>query len=685
MEHYLQPIMDYLRLHPMMGMLLAFVIALIESLPVLGTVFPGSITMTAIGALVGAAILPATPTIICAIAGAFLGDFLGFWLGNRYHEKIRLIWPLNKLKKFVNYGENFFVKHGGKGIIIGRFIGPTRAAMPLIAGILRYPQKKFIPVALLASILWSLVYMAPGILLGALAMEFSHAEMSKVFLDGLAVIVALWLTFWLLQFFFKQLSRAINRKFQQCWEWLSQVKPGFLVRLIRNQQHPHDFHQLKILFMAVMCGILFLLVWFEVCHHGSLIQINQPLFYLLQSFRSPRMDKIWTLFTILGSPEALLAASLLAALGLAIYKQWRASTHLLLLGFISTGAIEVFKKIYFSARPAGLMVIDHTSSFPSGHTTMSVAVLGFLAFITARVIPRNCRWLLYTFFCLLIFLISISRLFLGQHWITDILGSWLLGLSILLFITLSYRRMPKTRGILRINKIRWMAIILLSVLLPWICAGWFTFKNILLNTQIVQPNITLNLNQWWQQPTQLVPLYRPDRLGKLGEPFNVQWAGNLADIQKFLLDHGWELAAKRSEMYSALARFTSHEPEFNMPLLPKIYRNKAPQAFFIKRLANSPDIIELRLWQSGVAFTDSTTPLWLGVLTYHIPPEKIFHFARRYFRLQSSNVLIYNQPQTDDSSFEIVNIPKEQQPEKIRAQQWDGNVFVIYTMPSNSH
>src|ERR1700738_5641097 len=110
MEHFLQPMMEFLRLHPYLGLLVTFGIAFIESLPLLGTLFPGSVTMTAIGVLIGATVLPGIPTFFAAIFGAFLGDCLGFWLGYRYHAKIRSIWPFNKMGKWLNYGEKFLVK-----------------------------------------------------------------------------------------------------------------------------------------------------------------------------------------------------------------------------------------------------------------------------------------------------------------------------------------------------------------------------------------------------------------------------------------------------------------------------------------------------------------------------------------------------------------------------------------------
>lgn len=677
MESYIQPLMDYLRIHPLEGMFFAFIIAFLESLPLLGTVFPGSVTMTAIGALIGSGVLPPVPTCLFAFLGALCGDCVGFWVGHRYHEKIRRLWPFKKFSKYLAYSETFFAKHGGKSIVIGRFVGPTRAAMPLIAGILRYTWKQFLPPAIFAAVLWSLIYIAPGIALGALAMEFSHAEMAKVLITGLGIIVLLWLLFWLLQFFFKRLTRTINHTIQKWWEWLYRHK-SFFTQLIRNQQHPHDFHQLKLTLILFISTLLFLTIWFDVSHNGILYQLNEALFYFSQSFRGPGMDKFWAFFTVLGTPEALFISSILTASGLAAFKQWRTSTHFLLLGILSAGTVEFIKKLYFSARPIGLITINTTSSFPSGHTTLSVAILGFYAFATARIVSKQWRALIYAFFSLIILLISISRLSLGQHWFTDVIASWFLGLSLLIFSIISYRRMPKSHSRLKLSITRWFLLVLISTSLPWLATGWLTFQKTIDEAQFVWPSLILNFQQWRQNPTQWAPLYRQDRFGKIIEPFNVQWAGNLDDIQAYLLDTGWELVAKRSRVFMTLERFTSKEPEFNNPLLPRLYQNKPPEVFLIKHLPNSANILELRLWQSGITFSDTPTPLWLGVLTYHIPPEKLFLFPRYYIRLQSGEVLMNKESRLDHFTNQIIHIPHDKQPKNLRNQKWDGDVFIIW-------
>ncbi len=676
MEHYLQPIMDFLRHHSSLGLLFTFFIALIESLPVLGTLIPGSITMTAIGALVGAGVMPVTLTLVSAILGAFIGDCLGFWLGSTYHAEIRSVWPFNKITKWLDYGETFFAKHGGKSIVIGRFIGPTRSAMPLIAGMLRLGWRQFLLAGFIAAILWSLMYMVPGILLGAVALEFPHQELTKVILFGIGAIVALWLVFWLVQYFFKNLRRSINQSISSWWTALKHHRPArFFVKIISNRQNVYDFHQLTVVLMIVILTLLFLVVWISVITHAPLSSVNPPLFNLLQSFRAP-FNRFWVVLTLLGDPTNVLVSTIIIAIGLFLYKQNRAALHLLILIIAAVIFTAGLKHVYYSPRPIGTAFYDPSSSFPSGHTVMSTALFGFLAFLSSRLVNKNLRYWWYFLYCVLIILIGLSRLFLGQHWLTDVLGGWLMGSILFLFTILSYQRLPRSTSLFTLAKTRWLLLLAIGILVPWLVNSVLHFHKTIQETRVVWPKIKLSLEAWWQNPTAEAPLYRLDRLGRAVRPFNIQWAGNLDDIAQFLAAEGWESLELPSHVQGALQRFTSYDPIRNRPILAELYHLHSPALIFIKHLVHSPDIMELQLWNSGIKFSDSLTPLWVGTMIYHTPPEKLLRFPRKYIRLQSGQVLLDS---TNIQTFEIkaVYVNPSNQPDRIKTMNWDGAIFVL--------
>ena len=550
--------------------------------------------------------------------------------------------------------------------------------MPLIAGLFRFTWGQFLPAVIVAALLWSGIYMLPGIVLGALALEFPPEQLTKVFLSGLILIVIIWMLFWVIQFFFKQLIKAINQRIQRWWQSLQQHRISLLLtRLLRNHQNPDDYRQLSLLLVLIVTTVLLCLFIISVSQHSLLINANQPLLYLSQSLRTEFRDQFWVLITLLGTPEGLIVTSLLAGLCLAWYKQWRAATHLVLLSFLTAVAIKGIKSLVFSPRPSSFLWVDPSSSFPSGHTTMSVAILGFLAFLTAKVLSGFWRRVSNLLFIIAIFLISLSRLFLGQHWFTDILAGWCLGSCLLLVMVISYRRLPKANAELFISRSRWLLILMVSLLLPWGINIYLNFQNTVRDTTPHWRQITLSYQQWWNHPTQEVPTYRRDRFGNIAQPFNVQWAGNLKDIQNFLVNRGWYPFEIRSSTTALVERFTSLQPEHNMPLLDWQYQNKPPTLFFIKHLAHSQDILELRLWNSGVKFTDSRLPLWIGIITYHTPPEKLLKFPHHSIRVESGYVLLQMPSQFKSFQAKVVRVPTEQQPYRIHSLHWDGEIFIL--------
>lgn len=89
------------------------------------------------------------------------------------------------------------------------------------------------------------------------------------------------------------------------------------------------------------------------------------------------------------------------------------------------------------------------TSFPSGHVLIYSGVYGFLAFLIETLVrPDRMRRIAVSFLVGLVALVGPSRMYLGHHWFTDVVASYLLGISYLLGLTALYRRM-KTRWLNR--------------------------------------------------------------------------------------------------------------------------------------------------------------------------------------------------------------------------------------------
>ena len=148
------------------------VAAFLETLVVVGLLLPGVAILFAMGALAGSGFLDLWSVYLWAFLGAVLGDAVSYQLGFYYHIRVRSWWPFYQHPDWLHKGERFIARHGVMSIVLGRFVGPIRPVIPVVAGMLSMPARRFYIANLLSSAPWAVVYLTPGYLTGA-AVEFN--------------------------------------------------------------------------------------------------------------------------------------------------------------------------------------------------------------------------------------------------------------------------------------------------------------------------------------------------------------------------------------------------------------------------------------------------------------------------------------------------------------------------------
>lgn len=151
-------VQEYAHLAP----LIAFALSFCESLAFLSLLAPATTILIGMGSLIGVANLDFITIWISATLGAFLGDWVSYWLGRRYKKQILNIWPLSKYPDMARNGELFFQRWGTWSVFIGRFWGPLRAIVPLMAGIMNLPQILFQLANFASAAIWAFAMLAPG-------------------------------------------------------------------------------------------------------------------------------------------------------------------------------------------------------------------------------------------------------------------------------------------------------------------------------------------------------------------------------------------------------------------------------------------------------------------------------------------------------------------------------------------
>jgi membrane-associated protein len=195
----IDPLIGFVSAHAWLGYLTLFLAALLEAVPVVGSVIPGSTIILALSALVPGGELQLAPVLASAAAGALLGDGTAFWIGHRAQREILSAWPMSRYPAIIAQSEAFFHRFGTLAVLLGRFVPPIRAFVPITAGALGMAPLRFYAVNVVAVLLWAPAHVLPGVLAVSALHKYAgiphHSGIGKHFwilsVLGGALIVAL--------------------------------------------------------------------------------------------------------------------------------------------------------------------------------------------------------------------------------------------------------------------------------------------------------------------------------------------------------------------------------------------------------------------------------------------------------------------------------------------------------------
>jgi membrane protein DedA with SNARE-associated domain len=161
-EEYVRPTVDFVREHQAWAAPIVFALAFAESLAFISLLVPAWGVLVLIGGLVQAGGLSFWPIWVAGSVGAALGDWLSYWIGLKLERRVQHIWPLSKYPQMIPMGEEFIKNWGALGIFIGRFSGPLRASVPLVAGIFEMPFWRFQIANFVSAFVWAATLLLLG-------------------------------------------------------------------------------------------------------------------------------------------------------------------------------------------------------------------------------------------------------------------------------------------------------------------------------------------------------------------------------------------------------------------------------------------------------------------------------------------------------------------------------------------
>jgi membrane protein DedA with SNARE-associated domain len=196
---FIDPLFAFVSEHAWLAYLTILLAALLEAVPIVGSVIPGSTIILALSALVPGGELDLLGVFAAAVAGAALGDGTAFWIGHRAQREILSAWPMSRYPGIVAQSEAFFHRWGSLAVFFARFVPPIRAFVPVTAGALGMPPLRFYAINIAAILLWAPAHILPGVLAvsaldragGVAGLEGSAKHYWLPLVLGGAVIVAL--------------------------------------------------------------------------------------------------------------------------------------------------------------------------------------------------------------------------------------------------------------------------------------------------------------------------------------------------------------------------------------------------------------------------------------------------------------------------------------------------------------
>ncbi len=419
--------------------LIIFLGVALESAALLGLFIPGESLMMLGGFLAERGTLSLVYLIPLACLGAVLGDSISYELGRRFGMEWLLRYGrwAGLRRHHLERMDHLFERHGGRAVLLGRFITFLRTLAPFAAGASGMRYSEFIRYNATGGIVWASGFVTVGYLLGASwrAVEGWFGRASAILEVVLLILLVLalglhWVTRheetlrrWWTAVIGHPLLSTLRRLVAPIAEFLrARLSPGGYLGL----------HLTLGLLVFVGAVALFTKIAESVVEGSGLIVVDQHLAVWLHAHATPRFTSMMFVITAFGSAPVVGGITVLVAALLTGKRDW---DRLLTLALSVPGGNLInllMKELFQRPRPSFKEAFVHLTSysFPSGHAMTSVLLYGLLTVFAVQTLQRwNWRVSSVLAGVILIGLIGFSRLYLGAHYLSDVLGGTVEGIA----------------------------------------------------------------------------------------------------------------------------------------------------------------------------------------------------------------------------------------------------------------
>ena len=604
MSAWFDSLVAWIGAHPVAAGVAIFLIAFCDAVIILGAIVPALPLLFAIGVLIGFGEIHGPYAIACAAAGALLGDASSYWIGHRWGPQLRATWPFSKYPQLLDRAEVLFRRNEIKGIFIARYVGPVRPFVPAIAGMSRMPLRRYLPASAVAAVTWAALFLAPGWLFGE-AYEAVAVVADRLALVVGALLAAIALAWAIVLYSYRWFANHADALLARALRWTRHhPRLGRYAAALISPNRPESASLALLAACLLAIGIAWFTLLATVLTSGGPLAMDLRVHDAMYALRNPLADRLMAALASIGDPVVLALPIALSTLWLLWRRRWMAAAHwlaALAFGLVLTAALEA--AIDMPRPPTALSGFG----FPSVGLTMTTITFGFFAVLIARELPGRQRVWPYLVSGAVVAVLGFARLYLGAHWLTDLVGGMLLGIAWLLALGIAYRR-----HVARSFWMRPLAALFYGAFL--VAALWHAPRAVdpmLERFAPAPPPANIDLDGWWQDGWAELPWQRSERDASRRWPLDVQVAGPLAPLELHLQARGWSVQPQ-ADWSDTLLLLDDDTPALEQKVLPATLGASA-EALLLRRSLDDGRVLALRLWRAPRQPRDGT-PLWIGTV-----------------------------------------------------------------------
>jgi len=420
---------------------LVFAFPALEASAFAGFIFPGEIAVILGGVAASRGTVPLWAVIAAAVAGAIIGDSVGYLIGRRWGTHLlhgtlgRLPVIRTHLDQRLDSARAYVQRRQGSAVFFGRFTAALRVLVPGLAGMSEVHYPTFLVYNVAGGALWGSGFAIVGYVAGASYHRVEHiAGQAGLILLGL-IVAGLIASRLLRHFAARAPSLGAIADRVAATPPLAWIRRRFPAQVTWGQRRfdtrsPRGFWLTFTIAAGALAAWAFGGLTQDVVGHDDTALADPHVTAWIIAHRTGWLTSALSVLTWLGSTAFIIPLALAAGLYFLIRRRtWQ---PLALLGAAVAGAIGLYgivKPLVGRPRPPAAIWIGHYTgaAFPSGHATQSAALYAMLAIVLGAGLSFGRRAVLWSAAALVVLLVGASRIYLGAHRLTDVLAGYALG------------------------------------------------------------------------------------------------------------------------------------------------------------------------------------------------------------------------------------------------------------------